>query len=134
MKATHTVALAGALLTFIVSPGGAQNSKDWVDIKDPDALRALFSDKTHRSRAYVAHFRADGEGILIPQGSDIRNARTWRLKGNDQVCAGAKGDDTPTCYRYQRSTKNPAEILAIGERRGQSVMQWFTVEDGIPKF
>jgi hypothetical protein len=95
--------------------------------------RGLFSDKTHRSRAYVAHYRADGEGILLSKGSDLRHARTWQLKGSDQVCAGPKGD-TPTCYRYQRSTKNPAEVVATGELRGQRVMLWFTVEDGIPKF
>jgi hypothetical protein len=125
--------LASALLAFSAPPTLAQDAKDWVDIKDPEALRALFSDKTHRSRAYVAHYRADGQGILLSKGSDIRHARTWQLKGGDQVCAGPKGD-TPTCYRYQRSTKNPAEVLATGELRGQRVMLWFTVEDGIPKF
>ena len=125
--------LASALLAFSALPTLAQDAKDWVDIKDPEALRALFSNKTHRSRAYVAHYRADGQGILLSKGSDIRHARTWQLKGGDQVCAGPKGD-TPTCYRYQRSTKNPAEVLATGELRGQRVMLWFTVEDGIPKF
>jgi hypothetical protein len=125
--------LASALLAFSPPPAQGQGSKDWVDIKDPEALRALFSDKTHRSRAYVAHYRANGQGILLSKGSDIRHARTWQLKGGDQVCAGPKGD-TPTCYRYQRSTKNPAEVLATGELRGQRVMLWFTVEDGIPKF
>ena len=133
MKVTYAATLSGALFAFIVSPAWAQDSKDWVDIKDAEALRALFSDKTHRSRAYVAHYRADGQGILLSKGSDIRHARTWQLKGGDQVCAGPKGD-TPTCYRYQRSTKNPAEVLATGELRGQRVMLWFTVEDGIPKF
>ena len=133
MNLGRVAILASALLAFSPPPSLAQDSKDWVDIKDPEALRALFSDKTHRSRAYVAHYRADGQGILLSKGSDIRHARTWQLKGGDQVCAGPKGD-TPTCYRYQRSTKNPAEVLATGELRGQRVMLWFTVEDGIPKF
>lgn len=133
MKVNYVATLAGALFALIVSPAWAQDSKDWVDIKDAEALRALFSNKTHRSRAYVAHYRDDGKGILLSKGSDIRHARTWQLKGNDQVCAGPKGD-TPTCFRYQRSTKNPAEVLATGELRGQRVMLWFTVEDGIAKF
>ena len=133
MNVGRVLTLAAVLLAFSAPPAQAQGSKDWVDIKDPEALRALFSDKTHRSRAYVAHYRADGQGILLSKGSDIRHARTWQLKGGDQVCAGPKGD-TPTCYRYQRSTKNPAEVLATGELRGQRVMLWFTVEDGIPKF
>jgi len=130
MRILHLATLAGAL--SIGCPAWAQSS-NWVDIKEPEVLRAIFSDKTHRSRTYVAHYRADGEGILIAAGSDIRLARTWQLKGSDQVCAGPKGD-TPTCYRFQRSTKNPAEVLATGELRSQRVMLWFTVEDGIPKF
>lgn len=131
MRIATTALLAGTLLSFSPLPMLAQS--DWVDIKDPEALRGLFSNKTHRSRAFVAHYRADGEGVLLSKGSDIRLARTWQLKGNDQVCAGPNGD-TPTCYRYQRSSKNPAEVLATGELNGQRVMLWFTVEDGIPKF
>jgi hypothetical protein len=130
MRILHLATLAGAL--FIGCPAWAQSS-NWVDIKDPEALRALFSDKTHRSRAYVAYYRSDGQGLYQPAGSDIRHARTWQLKGSDRVCAGPKGD-TPTCFSFQRSTKNPAEVLATGELRGQRVMLWFTVEDGIPKF
>lgn len=125
------VILAGALLSLLPLPSPAQS--DWVDIKDPQALRGLFSNKTHRSRAYVAHFRADGEGVLISRGSDVRHARKWQVKGSDQVCVGPK-DGARTCYRYQSSSKNPAEILAIGEQKGQRVMLWFTVEDGVPKF
>jgi hypothetical protein len=112
---------------------GTAHAADWVDIKDPAELRALYSDKTHRSRAFVSYFRADGQGIYVAQGSDTRVPRTWRVKGNDQVCVGPKGGD-PLCFRYQRNAKNPAEVLAVGESRGQRVMLWFTVEDGIPKF
>jgi hypothetical protein len=127
-------ALLGSLwLSLPVLPASAQSSRDWVDVKDADELRALYSNKTHRSRAFVGHYRADGEGILLSAGSDIRHPRTWQLRGSDQVCVGPKGD-TPTCFRYQRSTKNAAEVLATGEKNGQRVMLWFTVEDGIPKF
>ena len=126
MKATCAAALAGALVAFGAS------AQDWVDIKDSESLRALFSDKTHRSRAYIAHYRADGRGALQFPGSDVRIPRAWQVKGN-QVCVGPKGDE-PTCFSFQRSAKNPAEILAAGEQRGQRVMHWFTVEDGIPKF
>lgn len=132
MKSSYAAAFVGALLSFHVWSAWAQGPKDWVEIDDPESLRALYSNKTHRSRAYVTHWRADGEGIYQATGSDIRLPRTWQVKG-DQVCVGPKGNE-PTCFRYQRSAKNPAEILANGEQRGQRVMHWFTVEDGIPKF
>ena len=133
MKSRSVALVAGAVVCTLSALVIAQSSKDWVDIKDSDELRALYADKTHRARTFVAHYRADGNGILINKGSDVRLPRTWQVKGNDQVCVGAKGGD-PACFRYQRSTKNSAEILAIGESRGQRVMLWFTVEDGIPKF
>lgn len=98
MNAVIAAFLAGTLLSLVSLPTFAQS--DWVDIKDAEALRGLFSNKTHRSRAFVAHYRADGQGVLLSKGSDVRLARTWQLKGSDQVCAGPKGD-TPTCYRYQ---------------------------------
>jgi len=112
---------------------GLAQAADWVDIKDPNELRALYSNKTHRSRAFVGYYRADGKGVLVNKESEARLPRTWKVEGNDQVCAGPAGEE-PVCYRYQRSTKSPTEILATGERRGQRVMLWFTVEDGIPKF
>lgn len=127
-------ALCAAIASCLLIPQAvAQGTTAWVDIKDPQALRALYTDKTHRSRAFVAYYRADGAGLLQPQGSDIRHARTWALKGSDQVCTGPKGD-APTCFRFQRNSRNPNEVLAHGERLGQKVMLWFTVEDGIPKF
>lgn len=43
-------------------------------------LRALFSDKTHRSRAFAAHYRADGEGILIMQVKGEESVKRAALK------------------------------------------------------
>jgi hypothetical protein len=65
-------------------------------------------------------------------GPEVRNKRVWEVKG-EQVGVGAKGD-VPTCFSYQRSAKNPVEILAIGEPGAHREMHWLTVEDGIPKF
>lgn len=122
--------LVAATLALVPLSSPAQS--EWVDIKDVKELSALFSNKTHRSRAYVAHYRTDGAGILQMSGSEVRNKRVWEVKG-DQVCVGAKGE-APMCFRYQRSAKNPAEILGHGERGAYREMHWFTVEDGIPKF
>lgn len=128
---TRLIALLAGTLALAPAPSPAQS--EWVDIKDAKELSALFSNKTHRSRAYVAHYRTDGQGITQSTGSDVRQPRTWQVKA-DQVCVGLKGTSDPMCYRFQRSSRNPAEILAIGEQRGQRIMLWFTVEDGIPKF
>jgi hypothetical protein len=126
-------ALCAAIASCLLVPQAmAQGASAWVDIKDPQELRALYSGKTHRSRAFVAYYRADGAGQYQSQGADIRHPYSWALKG-DQVCSGPKGG-APTCYRLQRSSKNPNEVLAHGERLGERIMLWFTVEDGIPKF
>jgi len=128
---------AGALYAAIAScllipQAAAQGAGEWADVKDPQELRALYADKTHRSRAFVGYYRADGTGLLQARGSANRVPRAWAVRG-DQVCTGPK-DEEPTCFHLQRSTKKPNEVLAQGERRGQKVMLWFTVEDGIPKF
>lgn len=133
----RTTSTAGALCAAIASclfmpQAVAQGTSTWVDVRDPQELRAIYTDKTHRSRAFVAYYRADGAGLLQARGSSNRLPRAWAVQG-DQVCAGPKGEE-PTCFSLQRSTKNPNEVLAQGERRGQKIMLWFTVEEGIPKF
>lgn len=133
MSSFARLALGIGLLVLSALPAMSQASKDWVDIKEANALRALYANKTHRARTFVSYYRDDGEGIFVAKGSEVRVARTWRVKGNDQVCVGPKEGD-PLCFRFQQSTRNPAEIVAVGESRGQRVMLMFTVEDGIPKF
>jgi len=108
----------------------AQRSADWVDIKDPNELRALYTNKTFRGDGWVGHFRADGKGILLPRRGDPR-PRTWEVKGNDLVCA-TEGREPAKCYRYQRSTKERNEFVAISVTSGDRL--FFTVEDGVPKF
>jgi hypothetical protein len=62
--------LAATIAVGAAVAAGAQSSKEWVDIKDPKELKALYSNKTFRGKAgdgspFVGHYRADGKGILI---------------------------------------------------------------------
>ena len=123
------IAVAGMLGAAAASVHAA----DWVDIEDPNELRALYSNKTHRFSTYVSYYRDDGRGLYVANGSDVRVPRVWRVQGNDQVCVGPKKGE-PTCFRFRKNAENPAEMLGITESRGQRVMRMFTVEDGIPKF
>ena len=128
---SRIIAFMTGVLFFMLS--GPVASSDWVDIKNPKDLRALFSNKTFRSTVggvpVVEHYRSDGKGILI--GGENRVPRTWEVKSNDQVCVSdaTKGTD---CCRFQRSKKNRDEYV----RRCQydSYMGTFMVEDGIPEF
>ena len=127
------VALAGALVGAVAFTATAQSSKDWVDIKDPKELNALYSNKTFRGKGgdgspFVGHYRADGKGLLILHNGE-RVPRTWEVK-EDQVCVtDAKATN---CFQLQRNTKNRNEIVAK-HVRDRWVAQ-FTVEDGIPQF
>ena len=112
---------------------GPVSSSDWVDIKNPKDLRALFSNKTFRSTVggvpVVEYYRSDGKGILI--AVENRIPRTWEVKGKDQVCTSdaRKGTD---CCRFQRSKKNRDEY--VKRNPDTDYMQIFKVEDGIPEF
>jgi hypothetical protein len=118
---------------MLSGPAVPQGPNDWVAIKDPQELRALYSDKTLRGKGgdgstFVGHYSADGRGILI-QG-DRRTPRTWAIKGKDQVCVThANGTD---CFTFERHRKNRNEI--IGRHVTQPWSFQATVEDGVPKF
>jgi hypothetical protein len=126
--------LSAALLAFSTPPTNAQDAKDWVDIKDPQELRALYSNKTFKGKDYlgqpfVGHYRADGEGVLIWQ-DNTRVPRTWEVKGNDQVCVKLPWESL--CYRCQRHRTKPATHRSINV--ANDMVTEFTVEDGVPKF
>jgi hypothetical protein len=105
---------------------------DWVEIEDPKELRAIYSNKTFRGKGrdgapFVAHYSADGRGIVIE--GNKRTPRTWAVKGQDQVCeTDDRGID---CFTFQRHRKNRNEIVAQHVPR-----RWVflgAVEVGIPK-
>jgi hypothetical protein len=134
MKSRNIAFLTGILFFMLSGPVASQ---DWVDIKNPKDLGALFSNKTFRSTAggtpVVEHYRADGKGILI--SGEMRTPQTWEVKGKDQVCVSpsvtGKGID---CCRFQRNKKNRDEYVKRCQNQDVSYMVTFKVADGIPEF
>ncbi|MBM4348202.1 MAG: DUF3990 domain-containing protein [Deltaproteobacteria bacterium] len=137
MTSRNIAFMTGVLLLMLSGPVASQ---DWVDIKNPNELRALCSNKTFRSTfgggPIVEHYRADGKGIFI--SGEIRTPRTWEVKGNDQVCfSSEKGTD---CCRFQRNKKYPDEYVrrcTYDSEWGRELRVFMTilkVEDGIPEF
>ncbi|MBS3919310.1 MAG: hypothetical protein KG012_10510 [Deltaproteobacteria bacterium] len=129
MTSRNIIWLTGVLFFMLSGPVASQ---DWVDIKTPKELRALYSNKTFRSTylgvPVVEHYRADGKGILI--SAELRTPCTWEVKGNDQVCVSdEKGTD---CYKFQRNKKNREEYVRL--RQGRPFMTILKVEDGVPEF
>ena len=134
MKSRDIWFVTGALICLLSASAVAQSSKDWVDIKDPKELRAIYSDKTFRGKdgrgtPFVAHYRSDGKGIVV--NKDQRIPRTWEVKGKDQVCITSP--ETTNCFRLERNKKNRNEIVARNVKNPSWILQ-FTVEDGIPQF
>jgi len=127
---SRVVLLTGLLICMLPGPSIAQSTKDWVDIKDPKELRALYSNKTFRGNGWVGHYRADGKAMVIIAAGKP-DARTWEIKGKDQVCV-TQGDGVVNCLRFQRNRKKPNEVILTNQRTGMTLN--VTVEDGIPKF
>ena len=89
----------------------------WVEVRGEE-LRALYSDKTHRgsSPAFSVHYRASGVGeMLVSQG---RFHRTWRLRGEDQVCF-AQMDGGGWCVTVQKDAHRPGEYRSRRTTDGQ---------------
>jgi hypothetical protein len=123
--------VAGAVICILSAPAASQSSTHWVDIKDANELRALHSNKTFKGTggdgtSFVAHYRSDGKALLIHGGQRI--ARTWEIKGDDQVCYSDAV--FPGCRKFQRSKENSNEFSAIWGFSSAI----FSVEDGIPQF
>ena len=132
---SRNIAYLTGVLFFMLS--GPVASQDWVDIKNPKELRALYSNKTFRSTfagvPVVEHYRADGKGILI--SGELRIPCTWEVKGNDQVCVtDEKG--TTNCYQFQRHKRIRDEYVRTRLKTSQlgAFMTILKVEDGIPEF
>lgn len=131
---SHKIAfVTGSLLLLSSAAALAQSSADWVDIKNARELRAIYSNKTFRGKGpfgdpFVAHYRADGKGLLINSKQE-RIPRTWEVKGNEVCITDPK---VTNCFTLQRHRKNPSDIVAQ-HVTGRWISQ-FMVEEGVPKF
>ena len=105
-------------------------AEDWVDIKDPAELRALYSNKTFRGNGWVGHYRADGTGVLIVQNRPPMR-RTWEIKAPDQVCVTPEVGSRQ-CFTVKYATKDRKTLIIVNVANQGAV--FFTVEDGVPKF
>lgn len=128
MRAVIAVILAGTLLGLVAPPSFA--GSDWVEIKDPNELRALYSNKTFRGNGWIGHYRADGTGVVVIQGSQpVR--RTWTVKGRDQVCVTPEMGSVQ-CFTFKYASDDRKSILLTNVATSVSLL--FAVEDGIQKF
>jgi hypothetical protein len=131
MKSRRVTYVVTALTCALCAPAVAQSPKDWIDIKNPQELRELFSNKTFKFRGgRVGHYRADGNGIFIEPGAKPQ-PRKWEIKGKDQVCF-TRETGTTSCVRLQRNRTTPSQLVMTDVNSGMPFS--FTVEDGIPRF
>ena len=130
--------LAASLGVALLAGGCAtvDDSKSWVDIKDPGELRTLFSDKTFSGKgrydvnvSYVAYNRADGQGLFVTPDSK-RYRYTWKVTGDDQVCFQAESG--PRCSRYQRHSTHAGAYRSLNLKTNR--LSEFSIKDGVPKF
>jgi hypothetical protein len=130
MTSRNFAFVTGALICMLSVPAISQISSDWVDIKDPNELRALHSNKTFKAKgkSFLAHYRSDGKALVIEDNRRI--SRTWEVKRNDQVCY--TDERFMGCRQFRRHKENRDEISIQHVSEGWSVIMM--VEDGIPQF
>lgn len=131
--------LLAASIGFALLAGGCatvDTSKDWIDIKDPGELKAMYSNKTLKGTIpwfdqfvpYVLYSRADGSGTFHFQSR--QSPMTWEVKGEDQVCTKRPG--ASNCFRYQRHATR-AGVYRGFNLSTKSYGNEITIEDGVPK-
>lgn len=132
IKLGMLVALMSVLDCAYAAPGLGQGAGEWMEVRGAGEVRDLYSNKTLEGRvgsnSFVGHYSADGRGILLMNGA--RLARTWAVKGEDQICVThERGTD---CFTFERNRKNLSEI--IGRHVSQPWSFTATIKNGIPKF
>lgn len=132
MKGRNVAIVVAALAGMICAAAMAASPSDWVAIKSPKELRALYSNTTFKGKgpdgsSFVGYYNADGRGLLISYGQ--RTARTWRVKGDEVCITDPRGTN---CYRFRRNRIHHDEIVGRQVTDGWQI--WFTVKDGVPNF
>jgi hypothetical protein len=128
MKPREIALLAGTLACMCAALAFGQSAKNWIDIKSPTELRALYSNKTFKGENWVAYLKSDGTGLLVTQDNQ-RIPRTWVVKG-DEVCVTDRSGTN--CFQFMRNPANPRQF--IGRQVVEGWAFWFSVEDGVPTF
>jgi hypothetical protein len=107
------------------------NAADWEPIDDPAVLRELFSDTLMQATLKdgvksEATYNADGTGEVRAWGDTF--ARTWEIKGNDQVCFGMERE--VKCFTIEQSTDQADTYRATDIASGEQVVITVTRADG----
>jgi hypothetical protein len=105
-------------------------ASDWVAVKSAKELREIYANNTLKGNGWISHYTPDGKGVMILQNGN-RIARTWQVKGNDQVCATLE-TGTTNCFRIQRHKVNREQIVLTNVADSSTFMA--TIEKGVPKF
>ena len=119
------------LLALYVLSGGIANAADWEPVEDPALLRELFSDTLMQTTLKEgvkaeATYNADGTGELRAWGDTF--ARTWEVKGNDQVCFGLERE--VRCFNIEQNTIQADTYRATDSANGEQSVITVIRDDG----
>jgi hypothetical protein len=107
--------MPATLLCVAALPTFAQGSKDWVEIKDPTELRALFTNATFKGRnpagdPFTVYNHAGGKRqMVVPQADYIQH---WRINGGE-ACVQVQDRSIPEfCSTYSKHATRKGEYQA----------------------
>jgi hypothetical protein len=133
---SHTLQQRGRLVIILTLAlfslySGITNAADWEPVEDPALLRELFSDSLVQATLKdgvkaEANYNADGTGELRAWGDTF--ARTWEIKGNDQVCISTERE--VTCFKIEQSTDQTDTYRATNNDSGEQAVIAVTRIDG----
>ena len=116
---SYHVVISGIICLLLENSALAEN---WKPIDDAKVLNSLFSDTAFEATLKdgvkaTATYNQDGTGELKAWGDTF--ARSWEVKGNDQVCIGIDGK--PVCFAIEQSADTKdfyrAKNIETGEQR-----------------
>lgn len=105
-------------------------AQQWAPVTGTDQLRAIVSgtvlEGTLKEGVHaIARYNSDGTGVLNAWGGSF--SRTWRVKGDDQVCIDI--GEEQRCLQFEKSLEETETYRAINVDTGESVQFTVTKSD-----
>jgi hypothetical protein len=120
------------LAVLILTAGFSARAAEWQPLADPEILRTLFSDTVMQTTLTgnvqaEATYNSDGTGEL--RAWDETFPRTWKVKGDDQVCIGTERGTN--CFQIEQSAEQADTFRGTDVATGEQVIFSVNRADGV---
>lgn len=105
--------LVATIGSYWLSATQVLSQDDWIPIEDPEAVRALVSDRAFDGKYWLHFYRSDGNMAYYHVDTDAMSVRKWTVEENGELCVAIfqKPDHILDCFTINRSGSDQEKFL-----------------------